>query len=399
MSTTNSLPDNLQESTPGNGRDLFTDEHDIESMAGFPSSTDSEAPVALDGYLLCRKGRSTGHSSILWKKRFVTLYFSHGGSIAIYKTGSEPSGRTTMLRTMYSRLQNSLSSQRLQRSNDSDLDICIPVHLPWLVKDVENDQATFVLEIATGPEDWGEISTLASIQEEVGDDDDGDEASDASSSSNNHIMHDNARLSREETEYCQGELFDELSRAKSKGKPMRVYFRCIKGSVEKALWLRAFSRLGRLSNESRRRKGLFVSLTSPLHMAKNGVRIRSQSNANFARDTRHLEMQESFDSEVTRVNDVEEMLRGRDTAEGKNKEYRVQPSYAYPHRWMNREELRQEMFLPSETFHDLRIPDCELKEIGSIRVEVLQCMVRVLRINIFIVVLFLSSHTRTSYPL
>jgi hypothetical protein len=36
--------------------------------------------------------------------------------------------------------------------------------------------------------------------------------------------------------------------------------------------------------------------------------------------------------------------------------------------------MQEEMVLPSAEFHDLRVPDCKQKEIGSLRVEVLQCL-------------------------
>jgi len=59
------------------------------------------------------------------------------------------------------------------------------------------------------------------------------------------------------------------------------------------------------------------------------------------------------------------------------KEYRVRPSYNYPHRWMTNEELTDEMLCPSAEVHDLRLPPAQAPErpkVGLLRVEVLQCL-------------------------
>jgi hypothetical protein len=51
----------------------------------------------------------------------------------------------------------------------------------------------------------------------------------------------------------------------------------------------------------------------------------------------------------------------------------IKPDYAYPNTRMNRDELRAEMNKPSAYFHDLRVPNAQVNEIGLLKLEVLQC--------------------------
>jgi X-X-X-Leu-X-X-Gly heptad repeat protein len=381
-----------------------------ESMVSFedeltPSATDSEDPVSLEGVLLCRKGRSTGHSSFLWKKRFVLLDLTEAGSLAVYKDSPEqlqahqqrhdasnksnnPKPSTsTVLRTVYSKLHR---SQLPTKAMNEMFYMFVPSHLPWVIKDVENDAAAFVLEIPTGDDGFhmSDSSTAASLYQS-------DEPDTLVLDGESFIVgsedeEENIELGRghplsmipsgeEITHELTEDLLENLANARSKGKPLRIYFRCLKGGNEKALWLRAFSRIDRLSNEIRKKKSLLASLTSPLHMGqKSMVRIRNKIGRDFARETRHLDQLEnqSLDGDSVDVaNDVEELVRGaRTSRKVRDKEFRVLPTYAYPHRWMNRSEMQEEMVLPSTDFHDLRVPDCKQKEIGSLRVEVLQCL-------------------------
>mmetsp|Transcript_21832 Transcript_21832/g.53992 ORF Transcript_21832/g.53992 Transcript_21832/m.53992 type:complete len:1245 (-) Transcript_21832:1200-4934(-) len=53
--------------------------------------------------------------------------------------------------------------------------------------------------------------------------------------------------------------------------------------------------------------------------------------------------------------------------------FRVMPDDAYPNTYLNREEMRQEMNQKSAYYHDLRVPYQKGKEIGQLRLEVLQC--------------------------
>jgi hypothetical protein len=53
--------------------------------------------------------------------------------------------------------------------------------------------------------------------------------------------------------------------------------------------------------------------------------------------------------------------------------FKVMPDAAYPNTYLDREELRAEMNLPSAYYHDLRDPYKKGKEIGQVRLEVMQC--------------------------
>ena len=307
-----------------------------------------------------------------------------------------------------------------------NVDIHIPAYLPWMVKDVANDHSNFVVEIPPpGEQDepsnnqnnnndnhessprrqkydsqqsltfnysftesgaFHDLDDLAGAPDQVSVDRPlgNDSVDPLSPTDNNHHetkSEGNDRLSgatvtsRLEDDF----LMEDLSKALSKGKIVRIYFRCNKGRNEKALWLQAFSRLGRLSSEVRRRKTLLGSLTSPVQMGLHQVRIRRHSNA--ARGVRQLELvDEGIDTDSVELtfsaSHVEDLARGKGPRplKDKDKEFRVHPIYAYPHRWMTRDEINQEMVLPSETFHDLRVPNCDKPEVGSLRVEVLQCL-------------------------
>lgn len=359
------------------------------------TTTDSE-PVSLEGELLCRKGRSTGHSSLLWKRHFVLLDLTYGGSIAIYKEPPEHSGRdeqhakSTVLRTVYSKLHRSLSMTPPERtgpqgqwptkSMEDMFYMVIPAHLPWVVKDMQNDSSAFVIEIPTGKHEGLHLSDTSMASYSQSDDIPAEHILEDSEDEEENVEEGQAHLSTiisgEEVPPIEmtKDLKGELVHAQKRGKPFRVYFRCNKGGNEKALWLQSFSRLGRLSTEVMKKKGFF----SPLRLGQNRVRIRSRSGRNFARETRQLEVDGDSNTEsggVVLSNDVEELVRGPAASSRlKDKEFRVLPVYAYPHRWMSRSEMREEMVPSSAEFHDLRIPGCKQKEIGSLEVEVLQCL-------------------------
>jgi len=353
------------------------------------------------------------------------------------------------------------------------IEMHIPAHIPWIVKDVQNDTSNFVVEIPTSAAANDDVGNVSPLSTPAKGDGENDAASSFSSGTGNgrnkksfgRVAGDsfddggsddglygeygsviNKPIDEEGEEECEEEkrpnrqqekqqdgseqesdprkrleyeFVDGLDKqqngegaehnqasaaltpllgdgmlenARNKGKSvLRVYFRCSKGRSEKALWLQAFARLNRLSDEVRRKKGLLSSLATPLQYGMLQARTRRLSNTNIARDIRQLELfssgpngdemdTESVDLLTYSCNDVEELVRGNngdvntDSKLRSDKEFRVQPTYAYPHRWMTRQEMREEMILPSETFHDLRVPGNEKKEVGSLRVEVLQCL-------------------------
>lgn len=364
-----------------NETSLFED----SSSAEISPSSVSDEDMCLEGTLLLRKGRSTGHASLLWKTRFVHLSFRDGGSISVYHHesplaaapddqnsvgGASTSKSTTLLRTVYSRIIQKKAALTVSAWTtggsvaDNDMYMFIPAHLPWVAKDVEHSQATFCIEIPTQDESYepGDASEAISEAEE-------------NLNTKNNVIVDTIPGAEDEV---LDDLFDEMVTARKRGRPLRIYFRCSKGSQEKALWIRAFTRIGRFSNQMRQKKSLLVALTSPLYMGPSRVRTRNQEGADFARATRELDIENtefstSATSGVCLTEHIEGMVRGKDSKR-KDKEYKVLPHYAYPHRWMTHDEMREEMLLPSAHFQDLRMPDTREKEIGSVRVEVLECL-------------------------
>jgi len=340
----------------------------------------SSDPVSLEGQLQVRKGRSSGHSSWVWKRRFVIFNFENGGSVSIYReddskhatTAQHP---TSVLRTVYSRLQHRSHSRPSRDASKANGNLVsfINSDLPWIAKDVEKDPTTFVVEISTanGGEEGMSLSSSRNDKGFANDDmayysdeDDNDD----------HLSMDDGVEARSLDRKSMGTdgLIEDLGSARASGKPLRIYFRCDVSSNEKALWLKAFSKCGRLSTDVRKKKSIFTSLTSTMHLGSS--RTRSIANEQIARDARHLDLSDARVDPNTAVltNHVEYLARGKRT--GKDKEFRVLPSYAYPHRWLSKDEMREEMVLPSEHFHDLRVPGCKEKEIGSLQVEVLQCL-------------------------
>uniref|UniRef100_A0A7S3PCB1 C2 domain-containing protein n=1 Tax=Amphora coffeiformis TaxID=265554 RepID=A0A7S3PCB1_9STRA len=271
---------------------------------------------------------------------------------------------------MYSRIQKkvslSVSPHRPAITgppavSEHDMYLYIPAHLPWVAKDVEHSQSTFCVEIPTSDDSYGAGDVLETLSE-----------------SEENVIVENLPGVPEGDE-VRDDLFDEMITAKKRGRPLRIYFRCSKGSPEKALWIRAFSRIGRFSNEVRQKKSLLIALASPLYMGPSRVRTRNKDGADFARATRQLDRDDSeaatstATSGVCLTEHIEGMARLKDQKR-RSKEYKVLPHYAYPHRWMTYQEMREEMLLPSAHFHDLRVPDTKEKEIGSLRVEVLECI-------------------------
>jgi hypothetical protein len=166
------------------------------------------------------------------------------------------------------------------------------------------------------------------------------------------------------------ELFEDIAQAQKQSKKrLRFYFRCGRSGNEKALWLRALAKLERMSSEPSRKGKVMGRVTKVL---AGNSRIRSEISASFASQTRQLELM--FNSSLP----FSDRMIEEDTADchmtPSGKEFRVVPTYAYPHRWMTSAELREEMMLPSSHFHDLSVPSKRGQEIGTLKVEVLQCL-------------------------
>jgi hypothetical protein len=334
-----------------------------ESFSMQPSLSDSE-PFSLEGILQVRKGRSTGQSSLRYKRRLVCFYFENGGSITISKSECESHAirhPTLVLSAAYSLLQSDL------------LEMNITSDMSWVAKDIDNDPSSFVIEVMAFPENKVHDSrTAVSFRdsmciEESEDDDNSEEELEFTT---------DVDRDDDESHYSKSTIptYSDTITAERRGKPFRIYFRCIFEKNEKALWLKAFESAGRLSSETRKKWSLLSSLSQPLNLGSGRSRVRNTENTQIVKDGSKIGSDRLVDPDsVDLTDDVERLARGRRTSV-KGREFRVLPTSAYPHRWLTKAEMREEMVLSSERFHDLRVPGCKEKAIGILEVEVLQCL-------------------------
>jgi hypothetical protein len=290
-----------------------------------------------------------------------------------------------MLRQMYTKL-NRDSSEMIVGAPSRDHEVClyIPPDIPWIVRDVCMDSRMFCIEIPTTDDTM--LRFHASEQEE---DDDESESSVLTAEDRlmevvqldgvgNQMEHPSSLSPLPDETSVMGEtalesqlaedLYEDIIDAqKHSKKRLRFYFRCRRSSNEKALWLRALAKIDRMSLEPSRKGRVLGTLSK---VVAGNSRIRSETSASFASQTRQLELMCNSQSFTDGVEDDTAGLHH--TPSGK--EFRVVPTYAYPHRWMTSAELHEEMVLPSSHFHDLRLPSKSGQEIGTLKVEVLQCL-------------------------
>jgi C2 domain len=330
--------------------------------------------LSLEGTLYHRKGKSTGRTP--WKKRLVILDFERGGSLSVFKLPKKQPSRA--MKPMYTKIHRSLSASGgalLRGDANGDLILHLPCEMRWRVKDV-NDAASFLVEVSTH-----DRKLLTDLGINTGDMDSGVDSYDEDQSDDGDRSDDGdhpdyiSHLSSPMTTTQQSLVMD-FETAMKKKKPVRFYFNCPRKENEKTLWLRAFSKLDRLSDETRRKYHFAAAIG---HITNGRSRIRTDANAQFLRETRQLEMgtmNAMKDVPAMGLHDDLELLSRRtaDTEAGANREFRVSPTYCYPHTWMTRDELKEECNLPSTTFHDLTVDSQRGQEIGTLRVEVLSCL-------------------------
>lgn len=329
-------------------------------------------PESLEGTLYFRKGKSAGgtRSSRAWKQRYVILHLSaaDGGSISCYTLPRRIvfGGETTGSRFVTG------SSNR----EGGELCLKIPSTVDWVAKDIENDASGFVIEIPS--EALLVVSSTPASRDTLEEfaDEELDPSIDTltgSRTTSDSIPTNRISASTTTTtstlDSIDEDMQKELERAREQGKPLRYYFRSKRVGNEKVLWLSVLNRLGRFSNELRTRKGVMAAFASP-NLQLSHSRIRSERCENCAREERQAFVGHDRKPSIP-ADDPDTMLRQRH--KGK-KEYKVIPRYAYPNRWMTHYELHQQMLKESEVFHDLRISNAKQKEIGILKVEILQCL-------------------------
>jgi len=350
---------------------LFSSDHGQEGPK--QSVEDDKEPMTLEGTLYYKKG---GRGRPLkWKRRFVRLDMADGGSISCFKAKDE--GAKKMLQQMYTTLKMDSDGRSEKGGPTREEDVCLrfPVDLPWVVKDLYYDSRMFAIEVPTSADAIDDV-LLQQYDEDDEDESVATEMSEASASAvqiepslspvAEEIVSETSVMGETELEtQLVDDLEDEIIEAQQQNKKrLRFYFKCMRTGNEKALWLKCFAKIDRMSNQSSRKGKVIGSLSKAV---SSNTRIRSETSASFARETRQLDR--IFSDHPDEVGDTSKL---HSTPSGK--EFRVVPTYAYPHRWMTSAELREEMLLPSSHFHDLRLPSKLGEEIGTLRVEVLQCV-------------------------
>ena len=325
------------------GSDNRSDSSDVGNLISSSVPQEGHAPESLEGVLSVR-GKTT--STRGWLRCYVVLRLTDGGLISCYinKTltqgmqGNGASMEEQSLPPDHSMLYHSKSAycSFLEKERESNPPyLCMPETVPWIAKDIANDEHGFVIEVPQN----SSIETLSPLSDTSG-----------------------------------GKRFDWTKNKNddnSNLKPLRVYFKCSRKGNEKALWLDAFQSLSRLSHELRHKKGIMALLMSPPSVHMSHSRVRSMTSETFAREGR-MQEQRGLDSQRSVFSEGDLMLKDRKVRG--SKEYLVYPMYAYPNRWMTNAELHKEMLKPSAVYHDLRKAHSKQKEIGVLKVEVLQCL-------------------------
>ena len=307
-------------------------------------------------------------------------------------------------------------------------------NLPWVVIDIENDPTAFVVEISTrgfDPEHYKTVVAEGS-GEVVVDGRDGREGcvETVMKDEENSLLEkeeeeeeENSLLDKEDDSYCENDdglfvfwgddddeeddyqddddkqlhttssssksiprnqVIRDLTRAQSKGKPyVRYAFKCPSRKNEKAMWLVAFSKVGRLSDESKRKTTLFgkskVNLSVNIgSTSQKNSRVRRMSSPSKAEDLQKLTLLGDSAAGLVGAAATSSSVSVEDSSAliTSQKEYRVRPNYAYQHRWMTHAELTEEMLAPALVMHDTRLSPTvatDRRELGLMRVEVLQC--------------------------
>jgi hypothetical protein len=330
-----------------------------------------DSRMSIEGTLYHRKGRS--HK---WKRRLVVLKFESGGTFECYNVDNP----SNLLKDMYSQLHRSSNvGKSLRETGDSQsLTLLLKQDMPWVVRDIENDPSQFVVEIPTHDERFMRDLLVA--------DSDHTDLFDALQQQNSYDQDDEMESSSvrreafEAVEEIKSEDYSESSAimslanraklerdfkaAQHSKRPLRLYFKCPRKGNEKALWLRGFAKLDRLSDSWKKRN----FLGKLAHITLTTSRIRRDDRADFARDARQLEM----DVLSPQIRSTSDMSHTTKLVGANRREFRVYPNYCYPHVWMTQQELQEECDLLSSTFHDLRLETRKDQEIGNLRVEVLQ---------------------------
>lgn len=294
---------------------------------------------------------------------------ANSGSVATYQ------------HDMYGPAVEASTYASLLADTNTDLDdvkLFLPSSVAWKMIDVKNDESLFVIEV---PMPLPEDCILYSSRRDVSGGKSRRRLSMrmmASSSSNR------SRTSTADSVDGLSQRLDDMSASQDYDTDLQttspslddseasslncdslrhhVYFKCPNGGNEKSLWLRVGKKLGRLSSSSKTR--MSKSIVAPVKpRATSRWRKFNQMGVDGSSDAQHLDrmlsLRQSDFSETLLLETSlhreldEETSGGATTKSAHEEEFKVYPTYCYPHRWMTNEELTHEMLGSSAFFHDL----------------------------------------------
>lgn len=407
---------NSSDSSIGSDRDFsersdssaISDHNDAAAAAGadhLPRMAYSESgrtPLSLEATMSLKYSKATGNKT-KWFEAYVVLDMTNNGSMKCYprKPNSRNKFGATDAAAAAKRQSTRIGATSLMVEEDIEPLLEIPARLNWLAKDFEHSSTRFVIEIPTEGAivrqsflstttnhsaamslhtASTDMMTLESLDESYTLDDPGDSGLGVSFTEEEEdedfedFAHQDAPAS----------LLEAINSSRRKGEPFRLHVQCIRrGGNEKQVWIKAFEELGRLSFDLHKRLfGITRKFKDPKMKLKH-ERIRTDRDDRFAKQTQILSSHSELPNESDEDDDestIQEMrLFGphksdfRLSRKSDNREFLVYPSYAYRNKWMTDSELYTEMLQPSQVFHDTRLSSEAKKEIGTVRVEVLEC--------------------------
>lgn len=292
-----------------------------------PVEEEKPEPVILEAALDMRRGARGA-----WKRHYVVLNLSDGGSITCHRA------------TLHKRHPTKVDPIALQ----------IAPTVRWLCTDFGDMSNIFMVQIPTAEGQTHLLLKQHSSESLYYDDDatvgplDGDEV-------------------------VKKNSYDkDFAKAKRSKKPLRYFFRFSHHSVDqKDAWLDAledFERVYHAENPDvvhkleKKYRSRFLNVSKKRDLGNFKAKSSSFTPPSNRRPSA-MSMAAHEQAEVLA------QKRGTSTLE----RFKVNPDYAYPNTRMDRDELRTEMNQPSAFYHDLRVPSRRGEEIGILKLEILQC--------------------------
>eukprot|EP00980_Cylindrotheca_fusiformis_P011118 scaffold2557_cov121-Cylindrotheca_fusiformis.AAC.1 len=396
----NNIEDDL-ESSENSDVSAISGDHNDESVDQIPHLTteDGRPAVCLEATMYLKFSKSTGKKT-RWFEAYVVLDMDNRGSVKCYPRKPKLTGPAAL--DAYKKHSTRVLATLLSFEDNVEPLLEIPARINWVAKDLENSSTRFVIEIPTegaivrqsllsttnttttttsDAEGTAAMSAMTALDSASTVDDpnaDPEELDDSLPPDDN----DDEEEEEDLTHDAPASLMESIQSSRRKGEPFSLHVQCMRrGGSEKQVWMKAFEELGRKSFDRHKRVfGITRKWKDPKMKLKH-ERIRTVRDDLSAKQSAILSSQsDDVDEEEEDDESIQELrLFGpkksdfRLTQKSDTKEFLVYPSYAYPNKWMTHSELFSEMLKPSEVFHDTRLSSEARKEIGTARVEVLEC--------------------------